>query len=368
MATTIAPAYRRPLFDPGDALFMRCLASSTLTAVLFVVLVRLVPTLPPRPVTQVEQLPQRFAKLILEPTKTTPPPPPTAADRVRPRASEAAPGGGGAPAQAAPAAKPAPVAGAPAGNRRVESMHALPGGSGTAGAARARSEVSAQLAGSTSSLKSALAGLNASLGTTSSASGGTVSRGGRARAVRGAARVADLDQVSGSLAAAGAGAGVGSGGGGDLGGSAVAGSLVSIGDLAASGTGGGTGSGTGGGAGSGTGAGSGAGSGVGGGTRAGPGVHRSNASLLAVIQRYAPGIQFCYGNELKREPSLRGKLVLVLTVAAAGEVAEASVVQNTTGSQRLASCALAQVRDWRFPAIPSGVTTFQAPFVFTPPQ
>jgi hypothetical protein len=34
----------------------------------------------------------------------------------------------------------------------------------------------------------------------------------------------------------------------------------------------------------------------------------------------------------------------------------------------VASCALAQMREWRFPAIPSGVTTFQAPFVFTPPR
>jgi TonB family protein len=101
---------------------------------------------------------------------------------------------------------------------------------------------------------------------------------------------------------------------------------------------------------------------------AAPGVYRSNASLLAVIQRYAAGIQFCYGNELKRDPTLRGKLVVSLTVAPSGEVSEAAVVQNTLGSDRLASCALAQIRDWRFPAIPVGVTTFQVPFVFTPPN
>ena len=374
MTTTTAPDYRRPLLDPADALFLRCLAGSAIMAALFVALVRLVPAPPPRPLTQVEQLPQRFAKLILEPKKAAPlPPVAPAAERVRSGAPQAA-AGGGEGVESPPAVKPAPAAGAPAGNRRVESLHALPGGGGTAGAARARADVSAQLAGSSSSLKSALAGLNASLGTTSSASGGTVSRAGRSRAVRGAAGVADLDKVSASLAAPLPGGGVGTGSGGDLGGSAVAGSLVSIGDLAA---GGGSGGGTGGIGGSGTGSGGGTGSGTGtgaipgggtGGSGAGPGVHRSNASLLAVIQRYAPGIQFCYGNELKREPTLRGKLVLALTVAASGEVSEASVVQNTTGSQRLASCALAQVRDWRFPAIASGATTFQAPFVFTPPQ
>jgi len=92
-------------------------------------------------------------------------------------------------------------------------------------------------------------------------------------------------------------------------------------------------------------------------------VYRSNASLLAVVQRYAPGIQYCYGNELKHDPSLRGKLVVALTVAASGEVTHANIVQNSTGSSRLAACALDQIRDWRFPAIATGSTTFQAPFV-----
>jgi hypothetical protein len=113
----------------------------------------------------------------------------------------------------------------------------------------------------------------------------------------------------------------------------------------------------------------GGGGGVGaGGGRAGPGVYRSNASLLAVIQRYAAGIQYCYSNELKRNPTLSGKLVVALTVAASGEVLEATVVRNTLGSDRLAQCALSQIDGWKFPAIAEGVTVFQAPFVFTPPE
>jgi outer membrane biosynthesis protein TonB len=121
----------------------------------------------------------------------------------------------------------------------------------------------------------------------------------------------------------------------------------------------------GGGIGGGTGPGSG-----GGGARGAyaPGVYRSNASLLAVIQKYSAGIQYCYGNELKRDPALRGKLVVALTVAASGEVLEATIVQDTVRSPRLAACTLSQIREWRFPAIPVGVTAFQAPFVFTPPN
>ena len=57
-----------------------------------------------------------------------------------------------------------------------------------------------------------------------------------------------------------------------------------------------------------------------------------------------------------------------MTVTAAGAVQEASVVRNTVGSERLAACALSQIRSWRFPPIDGGLTTFQAPFVFTPPK
>ena len=51
-----------------------------------------------------------------------------------------------------------------------------------------------------------------------------------------------------------------------------------------------------------------------------------------MIQRYAAGIQYCYGNELKREPSMRGKLIVAITVAASGEVTDVAVVQNIRGT------------------------------------
>lgn len=95
---------------------------------------------------------------------------------------------------------------------------------------------------------------------------------------------------------------------------------------------------------------------------------RSNASLLAVIRRYATGIQFCYENELAKSAGLGGRLVVSMTVAATGEVTGAVITQDSVGSPQLASCVLAQVRGWKFPAIPEGVVTFKTPFLFTPPS
>ena len=206
---------------------------------------------------------------------------------------------------------------------------------GQAGRERARRATS-QLAASTAALDHALGDLSASLGAVRG--GVTPARRARRRDVRTGRSEGELGGLEAGLRGSSA----------DVAGSAVEGKMVALGMLASS---------------------SAASADEGGGTAgAAPGVFRSNASLLAVIQKYAPGIQYCYENELKRDPGRRGKLVVAMTVAANGSVAQATVVQNTLGSERLAACALSQIRDWKFPAIAGGFTTFQAPFLFTPPE
>ena len=208
-----------------------------------------------------------------------------------------------------------------------------------AGRARARA-ATAELTKATATLDRALGDLASSLGAPPS---------GDYRASRHArARNVGSGRTDGQLGAVGNGA---AGAGASELGKAVEGSMVAIGSLApaAAAT-----------------ERAGAEGGVGTGSR--PGVYRTNAQLLAVIQKYAAGIQYCYESELKRDETLRGKLIVAMTITASGAVQEASVVKNTVGSERLAACALSQIRSWRFPPIDGGLTTFQAPFVFTPPR
>jgi TonB family protein len=354
MATSTSYAYRKPLLGPGDELFQRCLIGSSACGLAFLAVVLATP-MRERVVTRIDQLPPRFAKLIVEKAVPKPPPPP----EVAKPAGSAAPAPPGPPEKAA-APKEAPPRLPPLGGRPD-----LPPGprAGSAGRARAQ-QAAAGLAGARTSLQRSLAGLSASLTATAPAPAGR--RGRSAPAVRTGRSDRELPAVRAEL---------GSGGGGDLGASRVGESWVAIGELSEpSGGGGGTGGGPGGwygGTGSGGGGGGGGGPGGGGsvgGGGSGPGVYRSNASLLAVIQKYAGGIQYCYGNELKRQPGLSGKLVVAMTVAASGEVLEATVAQNTVGSSRLVACALSQIKEWKFPAVPEGTTRFQAPFVFTPPE
>lgn len=213
---------------------------------------------------------------------------------------------------------------------------------GKVGRERAR-EATAALDDASKSLDKALGDLDASLSTPAAAAGARPSRL-RTRPIRGGRGAGEMGSVDAGLLA---------GGSGDLTGSKVEGQQVAVGALGASPNSDGDGN---------------VGAASPNGAAAAPGVYRSNASLLAVIQRYAAGIQYCYSNELKHDPTLRGKLVVALTVAANGSVMDVTVVQNTVRSSKLESCALSQIRDWKFPAIPSGVTAFQAPFVFTPPN
>ena len=210
-----------------------------------------------------------------------------------------------------------------------------------AGRARAQAATAA-LTRATSSLDKALGDLTSSLGAPNSGEY-RASRRVRARNVGSGRSDGQLGAVGNGLA--------GSGSAADLGGSAVEGTMVSIGSLAPAAV-----------------AQDQSGAEGGAGTGSKPGVYRSNAQLLAVIQKYAAGIQYCYEAELKRDEHLTGKLVVAMTVTAAGNVQDVSVVRNTLGSERIASCALSQIRSWKFPPISGGLTTFQAPFVFTPPK
>lgn len=404
--TRIPAVYRQPLLGKPDPRLMRCLGiSSGLGAI---VLLGILVTPAPREEMRMDEMPRRLAKLILEPPK--PAAPPRQVELARERAAEPGigePGGsggylGGPSPDEQPGDEqlgdgqpgPGTESSGGAGQRRLEATRRA--SSGTAGREQAGREVRESLAQTQQEVKQTLAEVTAVLSAVKSGPSSSPTSaprrgrpaGGRARGdleqvdvVKAAAEgtegdgpvtagvldIGSITDVRSDLASAdpsiagGGGSGTGSGGGGGAGGR-----------RGGRGSGNGSGSGSGSGNGSGTGSGNGNGNGNGNGSGAGgssePGAYRSNASLLAVVRRYAPGIQYCYDNELKRDLSLNGKMVLVLTVLASGEVSEVTIAQNSVGSSRLEECVLAQVREWRFPAVGDGIVTFRTPFVFTPPE
>lgn len=312
---------------------------------LLVIVALIVAPAPVRETPTLEAIPERLARLILEEKPPAPAPAPQAQVALpKPTAPSAAPRVAEAPK---PNAAPLPLATAPTprrGERAAQAPRVAPD-QGVAGR-RAAEAATQSLAATSRTLDATLDKLAAAL-PAAEAGSAPPAAAARGRLRRGRGQESLGGAGSGVAAAAPA-----SGGAVLL----AAGLSVDIGEWSA---GGGSGSAA---AAGGTAAGAAGASGRGGGDV------RSNASLLAVLQRYAPGIRYCYDDALKRDATLGGKLVLRITVEASGSVSAVELLEDGLKSAAVLDCVLAQVKAWNFGAVPAGQVSFRAPFVFTPGQ
>ncbi len=77
-------------------------------------------------------------------------------------------------------------------------------------------------------------------------------------------------------------------------------------------------------------------------------------------------VQGCYEAQLKRSPTLRGKLVIRFTIGTNGQVTEVNVDSDSMGSDEVASCVMRLIKTWHFPFKPDSDTTVSFPFLFAP--
>ncbi|MEL6544217.1 MAG: AgmX/PglI C-terminal domain-containing protein, partial [Myxococcota bacterium] len=91
-----------------------------------------------------------------------------------------------------------------------------------------------------------------------------------------------------------------------------------------------------------------------------------SAAIAKVVRRRIRSLQDCYEKELKRDPSLAGKIEVEFTIGEDGRIEEAGVSNNTMGSDAVGSCIVSRVRRWRFPTPDGGSVTVNYPFIFTP--
>jgi len=89
------------------------------------------------------------------------------------------------------------------------------------------------------------------------------------------------------------------------------------------------------------------------------------AAIARVVRSRMRSIQDCYERELKRDPSLAGKIEVEFTIGESGRVEDAAVVTNSMGSDAAGNCIVGRVRRWRFPAPDGGSVTVTFPFIFT---
>jgi hypothetical protein len=86
--------------------------------------------------------------------------------------------------------------------------------------------------------------------------------------------------------------------------------------------------------------------------------------IRAVVRSNQGGIKSCYDAQLKVNPTLNGRISVLIDINA-GRVGSASVDANTTGDNTLGECIRKKVRSWRFPEdlTESGVSI---PFALAP--
>ncbi|HVO21950.1 MAG TPA: AgmX/PglI C-terminal domain-containing protein [Anaeromyxobacter sp.] len=77
-------------------------------------------------------------------------------------------------------------------------------------------------------------------------------------------------------------------------------------------------------------------------------------------------LKACYENALKRNPGLKGRMRIRFTILETGGISELSVVENGLGSQDVATCVASTMRAWRLPFRPSGPVSVDYPLVFSP--
>jgi hypothetical protein len=93
---------------------------------------------------------------------------------------------------------------------------------------------------------------------------------------------------------------------------------------------------------------------------------RSQEDIKQVMRRRLGGIKRCYEARLKRNPELAGKVVVRFVIHPGGKVLEAEVTENTTGDPELAACIASKVKAIRFPAAEGGDTSVVYPFILAP--
>ena len=88
--------------------------------------------------------------------------------------------------------------------------------------------------------------------------------------------------------------------------------------------------------------------------------------LAAYVRARKGAIQQCYEKELKRNPSLKGKVVVRFSITPAGRTSDIDIEENTLGNEAVASCIKTTIRGWVFPFKPDSEVPVAYPFVFAP--
>jgi TonB family protein len=91
-------------------------------------------------------------------------------------------------------------------------------------------------------------------------------------------------------------------------------------------------------------------------------------ALARYIKARLTAIRGCYEKELKRNPTLKGKVVVRFNITPAGRAGDIRIEENSVGSAEVGECIASLMRSWVFPFKPPEEVAVQYPFLFTASQ
>ena len=92
-----------------------------------------------------------------------------------------------------------------------------------------------------------------------------------------------------------------------------------------------------------------------------------SALVVKMIKTRIGAIRACYERELRKNPTLAGKVTIEFTIEVRGNVSGVKVADNTTGERAVGECVANAISNFRFnPGPEGGSVSFSYPFVFAP--
>ncbi len=68
--------------------------------------------------------------------------------------------------------------------------------------------------------------------------------------------------------------------------------------------------------------------------------------VSSIVQEHSPAIKYCYERELKRNPDMKGKVVVRFTITPAGTVTNVKIISSTLDSETVERCILSRISHW----------------------
>lgn len=95
---------------------------------------------------------------------------------------------------------------------------------------------------------------------------------------------------------------------------------------------------------------------------------RDPDAINAIVASHKSSIRMSYEKYLRRDPNLSGKISVRFTIAASGNVTDIKILENSTGNSDLEDEIIRKIKMWQFDPINDGDVTVTYPFVFAQAQ